>query len=294
LSQLKNILDSASTILVIHPSQTSFDHRAVAASLYLAFSAAQKSVRLVSPQIEERTDASLIGIEQTQIDMGNQNLGISFAYSPEQVDKVSYHIGEDTGKFYLTIKPKAGFPPLDASQVEFTYTGAVADAVFLVGVTDLESLEQLYFGYEDLFKTASLVSINNFTTSFGTVKIDSGSVSSSSEVIAQLLQNLGISIESEVATNLLAGIENSTQNLSSVTTSAETFEVVAQLIRFGARRNFKKNSQEKATPVETDIGFTVEGGLREPEKNNKSKIVKPANKKNSISPPPEFSPSKRI
>lgn len=293
-AQIKNIVDSAQTIVIIYPKNATLDQRAVAASLYLALSTAQKSVRLVTPQVEQRTDEPLAGIEQTQQDMGNQNLGISFEYTPEQVDKVSYHIGEETGKFYLSIKPKPGFPPLDANSVEFTYTGAAAEAVFLVGVNELESLEHLYFGYEDLYNSVSLVSINNFATSFGTVKVDAGNTSSSSEVLAQLLPGLGLTIDSDVATNLLFGIESSTQNLSSVTTSAETFEVVAQLLRAGARRSFKRAGQEQSSQLQRTRMSNEIPPLQEPRKNGKAKNAKSVAKNDGANPPAEFTPVRRI
>ncbi len=299
-SQVQHLVDSATTIFIIFPSIASADHLAVAASLYLSLVRAQKSVGLVTTDtaaVLQNEGSTIIGLENTQQDLGNQNLSISFPYSPDQVDKVSYHVGEETNRFFLSIKPKTGFPPLDASNVEFSYTGASADLVFLIGVKDLESLEQLYFGYEQLYQDTPSISVNSYATSFGTVKIDSGSASSSSEVIAQLLPILSLPIESDTATNLLYGIESSTKNLSSPTTSAETFEAVAQLLRAGARRSFKRSSAEPhpKEAFKESIVHEVPESEATKRKNGKAKTPKlESSKKDSMLPPADFTPTKRI
>lgn len=306
-NQYKSLVDSAQTIVVLIPTQATPDQTAVAASLYLSLLQLGKNARLVTPE-PVATKVVVSGFEQAQQDLGNQNLTVSFAYTPEQVDKVSYHIAEETGRFYLTIKPKSGYEPLATESVEYSYTGASADLVVLVGVSNLEQLEQLYFGYEDLFETVPMVSIHNHTTSFGTIHIDSGSVSSSSEVVAQLLFSVGHPVNSDIATNLLLGIEWGTANLSSPTASAETFEVVAQLLRAGARRMFKKTSVEP--PVSTlvdkqsvqEVNENTVEVLREEDlqksennkKNGKAKSVKNGSTKKPPSPPSEFTPVRRI
>jgi hypothetical protein len=308
-AQLKSLIENAQTILIIYPPAASHDQKAVAASLFLSLMRFQKNVRLVTPQPLKSGEEQPTGIENTQTDIGNQNLSISFNYTPEQVDKVSYHIGEGTGKFYLTIKPKAGYPPLDANNVEFSYTGASADLVILVGVNELESLDQLYFGYEDLYRDVTIISINNYATSFGTVKLDTGDASTTSEVMAKLIPTLGLPLDSDTATNLLHGIESGTQNLSALTVSADTFETVAQLLRAGARRSFKRNGQEpKATPSteESSLREAMAKGFSEREnileekpkqerKNGKSQNPKQnQQKKDKLNPPEEFTPVRRI
>lgn len=306
-NQYKSLIDTAQTIVVLIPAQATQDQIAVAASLYLSLLRLGKNARLVTPQ-PVVTKGAILGFEQAQQDLGNQNLTVSFAYTPEQVDKVSYHIAEETGRFYLTIKPKSGYEPLATESVEFSYTGASAELVILVGVSNLEQLEQLYFGYEDLFETVPMVSIHNHTTSFGTLHIDSGSASSSSEVVAQLLFSLGHPVDSDVATNLLLGIEWGTASLSSPTASAETFEVVAQLLRAGARRTFKKTSVETTVPTllerqsvpgenESAVQVLRENNLQESEnnkKNGKAKSTKNGSTKKPPAPPPEFTPVRRI
>ncbi len=314
LHQIAQLLQSAKTVFIIFPRQISFDHASVAASLYLAAVSAQKSVMLISPERPEFSDQTISGLEFVQQELGNQNLSISFPYSPEQVDKVSYHIGEETKRFFLSIKPKPGVEPLDARQVEFSYTGASADVIFLVGVKELESLEQAYYGYEQLYQESPTISLNSYTTSFGTHTIDAGSVSSLSELAAEFIPGVGWSLDSDIATNLLSGIESSTKNLSAPTTTAETFETVAQLLRAGARRSFKKSKPDASVQVSRSESIllqqdsnqenelpdadseSVKNGkansldLVKQSKVSKSKSIK--TKKDSLNPPEDYVPKR--
>src|SRR5690606_36893853 len=81
------------------------------------------------------------------------------------------------------------------------------------------------------------VTFHTFQPEIGTIKLDASGASSLSEAMAQLLWQLQLSVTQVDATNLLTVIEQSTQNFRSLSTSAETFETVAQLLRQGARRS---------------------------------------------------------
>lgn len=242
LELFKELFDNAESVLVVCASNATHDSLRAAASLYgVLKSDTKKSVKLLyakkaSGKNKKNGSENIAYLDEAQGDIGHENLCISLDYLEESVDKVSYHVNEDVKKFYLTIKPKKGALPLSNKNVDFSYTGADADMIILVGVNDLESLGKLYFGYESLFNTATLVSVNSHETSFGNLKLDVSGVSSFSEFVAWLLVGLGVAIDSDSATNLLAGIDKKTKGFKSYSATADTFEVVSKLIRAGARR----------------------------------------------------------
>lgn len=247
---LIELLDRSQEVGVLVPTTATLDELAVAASLVVVLRQVSKSVRVATPKSLGELHG-LVGLEEVATELGNQNLLVSFDYSEEKVDKISYHIGEETKKFYLTIKPKKGVEPLDPSTVVFSRSGAEFDLLLTVGVTDLESLDQLYLGYEDVFQNTQLVSINTYETSFGSLKISQGEASSLSEVVASLLTTRPEWISPDVATNLLYAVESATRGLQSLNTSAETLQVAASLLRAGAQRRWasstNSNSQEPIT-----------------------------------------------
>ena len=234
-NQLARSIESAHTIIVVLDQNATFDQVAGGLALTQALEQADKQVRLVSPKPRQGLD-QLFEASRISTELGHQSLTISFDYSEDKVDNISYHIGEETGKFYLTVRPKAGVEPLDPSSVEYSHTGAVADLLILIGVSDLEELDQLYYGYEDLYRNTTSIVINNFKSEFGTIGIDVSSSPTTSEFIYLLLQNQNLPITADIATNLLTGIEQASNRFQSRSITANTFEVAAKLMNLGARR----------------------------------------------------------
>ncbi len=248
---LKDHISSAQSVLILFPSDAKFDQVASSMALYLGLDQLGKQVAAFSPAPVTVEHSSLVGIDKVATQIGNKNLQVSFEYEEERVDKVSYHIDEEAKKFHLIIQPKKGQRPLTTDNVEFSYTGAEADLIILIGVRSLDDLEQLYIGYEDLYNSATTISINTYETPFGSVKVNISGSASYSESLAYILQELGAEITSDMATNLLMGIEEATDSFHSLSTTADTFEIVSQLMRAGARRK----TRTKASASQSVNGF---------------------------------------
>ncbi len=244
-SPLSTQLSSAQTVVVVYPTGATHEELAVVAAVTLTLQSQGKDVRLVSPQLPESTN-SITGLDQTQTELGHQNLLVSFAYDENKVDKISYHIGEESGKFYLTIKPKRGHQPLDTKSVEFAYAGLEADLLILVGVKSLESLNQLYIGYEEMYETMPKIEINELGQGLSAWQITRASASCLSEAVGHELIGLGWVIPPEAASNLLTGIEEATNGLSSTAVQAGTFDLIASLLRAGGVRPVKPKSHRAA------------------------------------------------
>jgi hypothetical protein len=256
ISSLKDYLQTAQTALVILGPKPTDDQLSVASAIYLGMTALGKDAGIYAPkQLDSR---GIVGLEDLSTKLGKQNLVVEFDYEETAVDKVSYHISEETNKFYLTIKPKKGEKPLDKSNVELSYAGADADLVFLVGVHDLEALGRLYHGYESLYDNAFVVALHSFKPELGNIQFDLSGASSMSESVVGLLDGLDIELNADMATDLLSGIERMTDSLQSRSATAETFETVARLLRAGARRqrpaeNNEDQKQKSDKPKSQDI-----------------------------------------
>ncbi len=220
--------------MIVLNGQSTFDQQLAAASLLLTLQEQGKAASLLAP--DEVNNPTISGLDQIRTEIGHKNLVIGFDYVPEAVNNVSYHIDEESRRFYLTIKPKKGHEPLDKDSVELDYAGAEADLVFLFGVDALEDLKQLYYGYEDVYQAATLVSFHNYKTPYASFAIDLSQISSACETLFQLMGKAGLSLNSEISTNLLAGIQYETNNFVDPAADADTFEAVASLLRAGARR----------------------------------------------------------
>lgn len=253
VERFSSLVSQAEKCVVVFPKNASVDVVAAAVALQQLVSEYASDVNIMSPQVPKLS--KLPGIQRVVTEMGHENLLISFNYSEEQVDKVSYHIGENTEKFYLTIKPKKGHKPLESTSVEYSYVGAGADCIIAVGVGQLEDLEQLYIGYEEVFSGATIISVGTFAPDFSNTHIPVGTPGFS-DAVASLYQIEGRTAAPETATALLAGIEHATRSFADKTLQAEVFERIALLLNSGARRisvtehtSARKTSKARATAL---------------------------------------------
>lgn len=240
------IFENAKSILIVYSENSNYDKLAFTTSLFDALKASysDKDVELLcsSNQLVEQFP-ELTTLANTKSQLGKKNLCIGFDYIKDSVDKVSYYIDESQNKFYLTIQPKKGVKPLDSEKISFFYNGAEADLIFLVGIDSLDSLNQLYYGYESLYQSAAVISINNYETDFANFNFDISGNSCFSEYALNIFNDLNLKIDSDSATNLLKAITNETNNFESFLATADTFEVVANLLRLGARRSTPNKKQ---------------------------------------------------
>lgn len=247
LKQVKGLINKEQSMLVIMGANASFDHKLAASSLYLALKRRlkdkkQAAVELLAPKALE--NKTIIGLDQLKTKLGDKNLLVSFDYDENAVGKVSYHIDEDNQKFYLTIRPKKGHDPLPTDTVKLEHTGSDADLVFLLGVKQLEELNQLYYGYEGFFRDTTTISLANFKADYADISLDLGQYSCLSEAMVDLIVGTDLKLDNAVATNLFAGIYHQTQHFTSLRATAHTFKTAAKLIEAGARRSSQKNDHE--------------------------------------------------
>lgn len=251
LEKLSQLVESAQSVVIALPAAALIDEVAAALSWAGVLRAQGKDVQLIAAELPSANQAELPGATEITTQLGKQNLVLSFAYSPEQVDKVSYHIGESTNRFYLTVRPQKGQPPLSQESLEISYAGAEADLILYLGVSDLSQLEPLSSEYEEFFRDTPSVVLAAGESAFGTVKILTSSAAGLCEESAQLFVQLGWEINEAAASLLLRGIEDMTDNMTSLATTPDTFETVASLLRAGARRN--RRHQAEMTMPETTL-----------------------------------------
>ncbi len=235
-SQIKDFINSAQSILVLISPASDLDVLAASSALFLSLEESGKDVVYASPELPSESNQHLVGTDRIKTEISNKNLIVSFDYQEAAVEKVSYHIGEETNRFYLTIQPQKSHQPLDKDTVEVGYVGAEADLVFLVGVSSYESLEHLYLGNESVFADTTVISINNYDSDVGDVKVNTTDHVNLSCAMAEIIRKTELSLNGDIATNLLLSIEKTTDSFRSLSITPELLETAAWLMRQGARR----------------------------------------------------------
>jgi hypothetical protein len=176
--------------------------------------------------------------------MGNKNLTIKFTdYVADDVERVSYDI--ENGEFRLTVVPKPGVAAPKKDQMTFSYSGISADLVILVGgghEGHFPSLDSKDIAGAKLVHVGTRPLTNQQNQEILSLAKPASSVS---ELIASYLKENEILFEQDMATNLLMGIEEGSRNFGSVETTAETFTIVAELMKSGGRRSIRQDRVDR-------------------------------------------------
>ncbi|MDP3014402.1 MAG: hypothetical protein Q8M92_09185 [Candidatus Subteraquimicrobiales bacterium] len=234
-----SLVNSANEILILLPSKPFMDQVAGGLSLYLSLAGSGKSVSISCPLPMVTEYSRLIGVDKVGSDLGNKNLVINLVnYDANGVDKVSYDI--ESGQFKLTITPKTGFKSPTKEQIDINYSGTSGDLVILIGGANDSHFPALL---KEEFKSAKLVHLgtrllevlNNDLQVLSFAK----PASSTSELVASLLKESGLLVNEDIATNLLAGIEEQSKNFQGDTVTADTFLIFSELLKLGGKRTQK-------------------------------------------------------
>ncbi len=235
VSKIGTLFVKAKNILIILSAEPTAEATAAALALQLSLNEAGKNAVVACSEPVKVGLNRLIGVDKITTKVGSQNLVISFDYIPDSIDRVSTNITDN--KFNIVIKPQPGFPAVDYQKISYNYTGAEADVVVIINCKTLESIGRIYREEQNLFMDAETVNIDAspVNAQFGKINLLEPQASGCSELVGLLIKNLNMPLNADVATNLLAGLETATNNLT-FKTRPETFELMAELMRAGGRR----------------------------------------------------------
>lgn len=233
-NSFKSIIDQSKSVLILLPVKPYFDQVAAGLSLYLTLRPEKEaSISSPSPMIVEFN--RLVGVNKVAQELGNKNLIIRFSdYKANNIERVSYDI--ENGEFRLTVIPKSGVSAPQKDQAELSYSGISSDTVILIG-----GLNDSHF---PVLTSADLAGAKLIHIGPRTLSLSSGKnvisyarpASSCSELVASLIKESGLKIDSDIATNLVMGIEEGSNKFSGSDVTAETFQVFADLLKSGGKR----------------------------------------------------------
>lgn len=248
-----SLISSANEILILLPNKPYLDQVAGGLSLYLSLLGTGKKVSIFCPVSMTAEYSRLIGVDKVTVDLESHNLAIKFVnYEATDVDKVSYDIID--GQFKLTVTPKLGFKSPTKDQIDISYSGISCDLAILIGGANDSHFPILS---KDEFKNTKLVHIGTRLLEIINSELEVLSfakpASSTSELVASLLKESGYPTDSDIATNLVTGIEEQSKNFQGEAVTADTFTMFAELLKLGGKRMSKvvpaKNYPQGSIPT---------------------------------------------
>lgn len=244
LTEVKNLLPSAKSILIALPQGADTDKLAAGLSLFLSLNAAGKEVSIVSDDNMLVANSHLFGVDHIQKNLpqtqgGNLTIileGVAASNNTvPTLQKLDWYADNNNLNLVFHVVPGQTFQP---RQIIPHYQGSGFNLIFTIGAANLNSLGSVYLQNAASFSGVHLVNIDNQVnnTGFGTSNVVDPSTPAVSEIIVDVISSLGLPFDADTASNLLSGIFASTASLTSDNMTADTFMAVANCLRSGGKK----------------------------------------------------------
>jgi hypothetical protein len=244
LTELKNLLPTAKSILIAIPAGADIDKFASGLALFLSLQAQGKEVTVASDETIRVAQSHLYGIDHVQKTLpstGGGNLTISLEGvaatdgTIPALEKLDWFPEGTNLNLVFHVIPGQTFQP---ARIVPHYQGSGFNLIFVIGAASLNSLGSVYSSNQSIFSGVHIVNVDNqpANTGFGGTNINDPASSSVSEIMVDLISSLSLPFDSDTASNLLAGIFDATENMANQKVGADTYLSVANCLRVGGRK----------------------------------------------------------
>lgn len=178
------------------------------------------------------------------------------ALSKDKADHLRYKLDGEYVKIYITPYKTR----ISEEDLEFSYGDFNVDLVLALDVANGIDLDSALREHGRIMHDAIIINITTGNPGkFGEIEWSDKHASSVSEMIAKLLYNVtdGSKVEKEEATAFLTGIVAATNRFSNASTTPETMQIAAKLMKSGANQQLV--SKNITPDVENEI-FSMVGG----------------------------------
>ncbi|MBI2315265.1 hypothetical protein HYU93_04395 [Candidatus Daviesbacteria bacterium] len=258
ITELKNLLPSAKNILIAVPAGADIDKLAAALSLFLTLEVSGKQVSIVCDDNILVAQSHLFGIDHVGKTLpsgngGNLTLTLEGVAASDgtvpALEKLDWYAEAGHLNLVFHVLPGQTFQP---AKIIPHYQGSGFNLVFTVGAVNLNALGNIYTQNQQVFSGIHIVNIDNQAnnSSFGQTSVLDTQASSLSEMMANLISDLGYSLDADSGSNLLIGVFDATNNLLNPKVTADTYMAVAQCLQVGGRKptSTGQNQIQENTP----------------------------------------------
>lgn len=237
--QLKKLLDTSDTILLLVPESAGGDAFGAASGLGAYLEETGKTVTLAGSDIDPvaRSFAFLTPPKAIVPSIsGVREFILSFNTTRNNIVSVRTERGESEYNIFITPE-KGSIDPRDFSFVPAKFS---FDLVISIGTPDKESLGTLAEENPDIFYEVPVVILDHHAENdrFGQVNIIDVTASSTSEIVANFLEKLSPErINARIAGLLLAGIVSATESFQKKNTTPGALHTASRLMDRGANQH---------------------------------------------------------
>ena len=237
--QLKELFEKSTSVLILVPENADGDAFGAAVGLAHFLEKEEKSVTLagsgVTP-IQERFSFLALPKNITDSISGVREFILSFNTTRNNIVSVRTERGANEYNIFITPE-KGSIDPRDFSFIPAKFS---FDLDVVVGAPDKESLGALSEENPDIFYEVPVVNIDHHAENdrFGQVNLIEITASSSSEIVANLLEKIDANrLDEHVASPLLAGIVFATESFQKKSTTPSALHTSSRLMDHGANQH---------------------------------------------------------
>ena len=231
--RLADIVSKSAKILIVAPQDCNLDQLAAVCGLYLALKNSGKEVVVFSSQPPTVEFSSIVAADKVvnRLDFGK--IVISVEDAVQTVEKVTNFLDGD--RLNLVVHPAAG-KKLEVGKIKINPASFGFDLVLLFS-QKRQILDKIFTLEQESSSNYQIVSvrIGNNSESFEDFDIARPNAASYSEIVVEILTKLSLTMDLDIAENLLLGIAVATANFQSSATTAASFEAAAACIKAGAK-----------------------------------------------------------
>ena len=227
-NEIKNIIQEAKNICII-PNNNEPESISSALALFYTLRELSKNVNLIADELPQK-----LSFLTPSIDFINtpKNFVISIPRSSADVSQIYYEKNDDNLKIHLTIDKGQ----IKKENLSFYFEDAKPDLIITLGIQDFQKqLSDKLNPFGFLLGSSILNIDNNYQANkkFGTINIIEPE--SIAEITSNIIEIAEGKINDHAATSLLTGLIIYYENFKSHKTSADVFNMAADLIKKGAK-----------------------------------------------------------
>lgn len=236
VQQLEKLLAAAKNVLIFLPENPTGD--AIGAGWAFYFFLQKKEINATlafSDKLENSGKFHFLPQPEKVISKisGARDFILVFNTRYNKIINVKTETGEEEFKIYIT--PERG--SIDPRDFSFVPAKFKYDLAVVLGSPDKESLGKLYEENPDFFYEIPIINIDSHSTNdnFGQINIVSLTASSTSEILAETLEQINsFSMDEKISECLLAGIISATESFQKKNTTPKALQIAAKLMDKGA------------------------------------------------------------
>jgi bifunctional oligoribonuclease and PAP phosphatase NrnA len=234
IEQFEQFLEKSKDVLILIPENSSGDAVGSAWALYFFLQKKNIEATIATSGVIPEKYSFLPRPEKILNEIsGARDFVLSFNTTFNKIVNLRSEKTEDKFNIYLTPE-KGAVDPRDFSFIlaKFKY-----DLLIVLDASDLERLGKIYEANPDLFFEVPIVNIDHKSNNenFGQINLTNVTASSSSEILAGILQKIDApNIDKIIAECLLTGIMSSTESFQRKNTTPKTLLTAATLMDQGA------------------------------------------------------------